>query len=222
MGIFLFQVLHVYQLVHTIDTIDTIRTIDTIQPRRIPLTPNIRSHIIPVHLRNRQLILLILDIIKFIIRIIGKPNPFMNILASARRRSLDFRRARFSHALVESQRSLHTPRVEFFLEEETQSRGVLERGTGSLALIRHHGMCGISHDTRDALLPVGVRLVHPQSPRSDLLADGEMSENLLVEIRVRGEEFVGAGARVPILTTVVAFFSGEETVVGEETPAVAG
>lgn len=45
-------------------------------------------------------------------------------------------------------------------------------------------MGSISNKTNVALLDIGIRLVHPQSPRLDLLTNSKMSEDLAIELRI--------------------------------------
>lgn len=82
-------------------------------------------------------------------------------------------------------------------------------------------MGSIAHNAGNALLPVGVGLVHPQSPGLDILTDGKVAEDLSVEIGVRGEQLLLGGGGVPVLGGVVSLVTGEEAVVGQESAAVA-
>jgi hypothetical protein len=80
--------------------------------------------------------------------------------------------------------------------------------------MRHHGVGSISEKTHVALLDIRIRLMHPQSPWLDLLANSKMSEDLAVELWIRLEEILNRKTiRAPCLCGVVALLSGEEAVV---------
>lgn len=123
-------------------------------------------------------------------------------------------------------------------EYDAQTGSVLNRHACALALIRHHlgnlirfiikslwsvgthWMRRIAHDTDHPLLPVIIRLMHPQPPRTDFSPNLEMFEQLGVEIGERGEQLLDSSLTGPVLRTVVSLFAGEEAIVGQQTASI--
>jgi hypothetical protein len=83
-----------------------------------------------------------------------------------------------------------------------------------------HWMRGIAHDTDHPLLPVIIRLMHPQPPRADLCSNLEMFEKLGVEIGEWGKQLLDSSLTGPVLGTVVSLFAGEEAIVGQKTASI--
>jgi hypothetical protein len=72
----------------------------------------------------------------------------------------------------------------------------------------------VAEKTDVAFLDIGIRLVDPESPGLNLLSDGEVTEDLAVELGIRLEEiFDGKTIGSPGLCSVVALLAGEEAVV---------
>lgn len=110
----------------------------------------------------------------------------------------------------------------FRVEQYAERRSILDRHAGTLALMRHHGVCGVTKEADSLAGYVRVRVVDPQAPGLDFLSNGEMAENLPVEMRIWLEKLLnGAGLDAPRLAGVVALVAGKEAVVGKKLASVA-
>lgn len=75
-------------------------------------------------------------------------------------------------------------------------------------------MSGIAHDAGSRLVPVGIGLMDPESPRANFLTDGKVIFDLCIKIWIRGKKVFDRTFRIPFLFRKIPFFAGEETVVG--------